>query len=59
MKIVVFDSLNIDKVYSLPHFVHPEETLSAMKKACRCSSILRPAMKRSPPATSPAQIIRW
>ena len=29
MKILCFGSLNIDKVYSVPHFVRPGETLSA------------------------------
>ena len=31
MKMVVFGSLNIDKVYSLEHFVRPGETISAAK----------------------------
>ncbi|MEG1190400.1 MAG: ribokinase, partial [Oscillospiraceae bacterium] len=28
-KILNFGSINIDKVYSVPHFVRPGETLSA------------------------------
>ena len=29
MKVLCFGSLNLDKVYSVPHFVRPEETMSA------------------------------
>ena len=36
MKMVVFGSLNIDKVYSLEHFVRPGETISAMKMEQFC-----------------------
>ena len=36
MKIVVFGSLNIDRVYSLDHFVRPGETVSAMKMEQFC-----------------------
>ncbi len=36
MKIVVFGSLNIDKVYSLEHFVCPGETISAAKMEQFC-----------------------
>ncbi len=36
MKIVVFGSLNIDRVYSLEHFVRPGETVSAMKMEQFC-----------------------
>lgn len=36
MKMVVFGSLNVDKVYSLEHFVRPGETVSAMKMEQFC-----------------------
>jgi len=36
MRMVVFGSLNIDKVYSLEHFVRPGETISAMKMEQFC-----------------------
>lgn len=36
MKMVVFGSLNIDKTYSLTDFVHPGETVSALKMEQFC-----------------------
>ena len=36
MKMVVFGSLNIDKVYSLDEFVRPGQTISAAKMEQFC-----------------------
>ncbi|MCQ2771334.1 MAG: PfkB family carbohydrate kinase, partial [Clostridia bacterium] len=36
MKILNFGSLNIDLVYSTPHFVAPGETLSSIKREQFC-----------------------
>lgn len=34
MKLLNFGSLNIDKVYRLPHFVKPGETISSRSYQC-------------------------
>lgn len=34
MKILNFGSLNIDKVYKVPHFVRPGETISSLGYEC-------------------------